>query len=58
MATPTTAEVGHGSKQDQTINCTDSPRREVFMRFKQLAIAMVFVGGAATIGAYVILARF
>src|SRR4030095_13074696 len=27
--------------------CTDSPRTAAFMRFKQLAIATVFVGGAA-----------
>ena len=47
MTTPTTAEVGHGSKQEQIISCTDSPRRAAFMRFKQLAIATVFVGGAA-----------
>jgi hypothetical protein len=47
MTTPTTAEVAHGSKQEQIITCTDSPRRAAFMRFKQLAIATVFVGGAA-----------
>jgi hypothetical protein len=47
MTTPTTADVGHGSKQQQSMNGTGSPRRAVFMRFKQLAIATVFVGGAA-----------
>ena len=47
MTTPTTAEVGHGSKRDQITTCTGSPRREVFMRFKQLAIVTIFVGGAA-----------
>ena len=47
MTTPTTAEVGHGSKQEQIMSCTGSPRREAFMRFKQLAIVTVFVGGAA-----------
>ena len=47
MTTPTTAEVGHGSKQELGMNCTGSPRRPVFMRFKQLAIATVFMGGAA-----------
>ena len=34
MTTPTTAEVAHGSKQEQIITCTDSPRRAAFMRFK------------------------
>ena len=47
MTTPTTAEVGHGSKQEQGMNCTGSPRRAGFMRFKRLAIATAFVGGAA-----------
>jgi hypothetical protein len=50
MTTPTTAEVGHGSKQEQTASCSASPRRVVFMRFKQLAIVTVFVGGAAAMG--------
>ena len=47
MTTPTTAEVGHGNKQEQIMSCTGSPRRAVFMRFNQLAIVTVFVGGAA-----------
>jgi hypothetical protein len=47
MTTPTTADVGHGSKQDQHMTCTGSPRRAVFMKFKQLTIVTVFVGGAA-----------
>src|SRR5262249_9632058 len=47
MTTPTTADLGHGSKQDQLMTCTGSPRRAVFVRFKQLAIVTVFVGGAA-----------
>ena len=47
MTTPTTAEVGHGNKQEQIMSCTGSPRREAFRRFKQLAIVTVFVGGAA-----------
>ena len=47
MTTPTTAEVGHGSKQEQIMTCTGSPRRAAFMRFKLLAIVTVFVGCAA-----------
>ena len=47
MTTPKTAEVGHGSKPEQIVSCSGSPRRAVFMRLKQLAIATVFVGGAA-----------
>jgi hypothetical protein len=47
MTTPTTAEVGHGSEQEQHMTCTGSPRRQVFMRFKQLAIVTAFAGGAA-----------
>src|SRR5262249_1422957 len=47
MTTPTTAEARHGSKQEQLITRTGSSRRAVFMRFKQLGIATVFVGGAA-----------
>jgi hypothetical protein len=47
MTTPTTAEVGHGSKQEQGMNCSGSPRRAVFMRLKRLAITTAFVGGAA-----------
>ena len=27
MTTPTTAEVGHGNKQEQIMSCTGSPRR-------------------------------
>jgi hypothetical protein len=48
MRTPTTAEVGHGSRQEEIVSCIGSPRRAVFMRFTQLAIVTVFVGGAAT----------
>ena len=29
MTTPTTADVGHGSKQQQSMNGTGSPRRAV-----------------------------
>ena len=47
MTTPTTAEVGHGNKQEQMMSCTGSPRREAIRRFKQLAIVTVFVGAAA-----------
>ena len=47
MTTPTTAEVGHGSRQEEIVSCIGSPRRAAFMRFKQLAIVTVFVGGAA-----------
>ena len=47
MTTPTTAEVGHGSRQEEIVSCIGSPRRAVFMRFKQLAIVTVLVGGAA-----------
>ena len=47
MTPPTTAEVGHGTKQEQIMTCTGSPRREAFRWFKQLAIVTVFVGGAA-----------
>jgi hypothetical protein len=47
MTTPTTADVGHGSKLAQLMNCTGWPRRLVFLGFQQFAIVTVFVGGAA-----------
>ena len=47
MTAPTTAEVGHGNKQEQIMSWTGSPRRAAFMRFKQLAIVTLFVVGAA-----------
>jgi hypothetical protein len=47
MTTPTTAEIGQGSKQEHHMTCTGSPRRQVFMRCKQLAIVTAFAGGAA-----------
>ena len=47
MTTSTTAEVRDASKHEQIMSCSASPRRAVFMRFKQLAIVTVFVGGAA-----------
>jgi hypothetical protein len=47
MTTPTTGEVGRGSKQEHIVSRSGSPRRTVFMRFKELAIVTVFVAGAA-----------
>jgi hypothetical protein len=46
-AMTTTAEGGHRSKPEEIVSCIGSPRSAVFMRFKQLAIVTVFVGGAA-----------
>jgi hypothetical protein len=47
MTTPRTAEVGHGSTQEQRLNYIGSLRRAAFTRFKQFAIVTVFVSGAA-----------
>lgn len=49
MTTPTTGGVGHGSRQDQIVRGSVSPRRVLLMRFTQLALVTVF-GGAAAMG--------
>lgn len=51
MTTTTTTRtptgMGHGSKQEQIVSCTGSPRREVLARFKRLAIVAILLGGTA-----------